>query len=122
MASVREYKTERRISKIISRLGATDDQHRKVLYAFERLVVLKKEDSDILSKTHARTFHLGAEEYHQKMLWINEFMRSIGFEEDIFTDIYSYETSSKDYDYYYAFKTPSQYKAEQLARESKVDK
>ena len=70
----------------------------------------------MLSATHKRTFCLGIEEYAEKMKWINDFMESNGFKECIFTDINKYEQSVEDYDYYYEFKTPSQYVKEKLQR------
>ena len=83
------------------------------------LGILKKEESEMLAKTHERTFLLGIEKYNEQMQWINEFMRSKGMQEDIFTELNNYYISSDDYDYYYEFKTPTQYKKDEEKRKAK---
>lgn len=115
----KEFKTERRISNMMKdNANFSDDDKRKIYYAFNKLTILKRQISDILSKTHERTFLLGIQEYNEKMQWINDFMQSKGIEEHIFTDISDYKASSDDYDYYYEFKTPTQYREEEEARKA----
>ena len=116
----REFKTERRISNIMKEnSNFSDDDKRKIYHAFDRLVVLKKVFSEPFVRMNEQTFGLKSEEYIEKMQWINDFMKSKGIEEPIFTDVSSYKSSSDDYDYYYEFKTPTQYKEEEVERKAK---
>lgn len=116
----REFKTECRISNMMKADGNfSDDDKRKIYYALEKLIILKKGFIEPVMRMNEQTFGLKSEEYMEKMQWINDFMKSKGIEEPIFTDISSYKVSSDDYDYYYEFKTPTQYREEEEARRAK---
>ena len=56
------------------------------------------------------------DEFLPKMQWINDFVRSKGFDEVVFRDTGDYDVSSADYDYYYELKTPEQLIEEEAAR------
>lgn len=109
----------RRIQQILNEKNTDTIDLVKVSKAFEDIRILRKSDSQMISKTNKRTFELNKEEYNKKMQWINEYMRLKGMDENIFTNINDYATSSDDYDYYYELKTPTQYKQEEEARKAK---
>ena len=118
-----EFKTEHRISEIMKALKMSSDEVRSVYYAFDKLVVLKKHVSESYSSKNRVTFHIdsrGQQVYIAKMRWINEFMRSKGFTEDIFRDVTDFDTSVDDYDYYNAYKTPTQYRLEGEGRQKRA--
>ena len=89
---------------------------RQVYYAFDKLVILKKHMSESYRAKNRVTFSIGKDEYMERMAWINDFMRAHGLSEDIFTDITDFEAASSDYDFYYEYKTPTQYRLEEAER------
>lgn len=109
----------RRIQQFLNEKNADTKDLVKVSKAFEDISILRKSASQMIRKTNKRTFELNKQEYNEKMQWINEYMSFKGMNEDIFTNINDYETSSDDYDYYYELKTPTQYKQEEEARKAK---
>ena len=111
-----EFKSEHRISNIMKALGMSSDDVRKVYYAFDKLVILKKHMPESYRSKNQVTFSIGKEEYMEKMAWINDFMRAHGMSENVFRDITNFEVSSADYDFYYEYKTPSQYQREETER------
>ncbi len=117
-----EFKTEHRISEIMKSLKMNSDDVRKVYYAFDKLVILKKHMPDSYRSKNQVTFSIGKEEYMERMKWINDFMRVHGMQEDVFTDVTSFEASSEDYDYYNEYKTPSQYKKDEEERKARKAK
>lgn len=70
----------------------------------------------MIMKTNERTFRLKKEEYKVKMQWVNDYVKSKGFDVIVFRNLENYEISSDDYDYYYELKTISQYKKEEEER------
>lgn len=116
-----EFETEKRILNIMfdKKYDFSREDRRKVNYAFNHLMVLEKNRSKSELKLRKRDFILCKEEYNEKMQWINDFMKSKGYDEDVFTNLDSFEESLDDYDYYYEYKTPSQYKADEEARKAK---
>ena len=118
----REFKTEHRISEIMKTLKMNSDDVRKIYYAFDKLVILKKHMPDSYRSKNQVTFSIGKEEYMERMKWINDFMREHGMSEDVFTDVTNFETSSEDYDYYNEYKTPTQYKKDEEERRAKRNK
>ena len=118
---MQEFKTEHRISELMKALHMTGDEVRSVYYAFDKLVILKKHVSKNYSIKNWVTFDIdcrGERAYITKMQWINEFMRSKGFTEDIFRNVTDFDTSVDDYDYYNEYKTPTQYRLDEEARQS----
>ena len=114
-----EFKTEQRISNLMKELGFSGDEARSVYYAFDKLLVFKKEfPASYIAKNlfNYQVDCAGEQIYIAKMRWINEFMRSKGFTEDIFRDVTDFDTCLDDYDYYYAYKTPTQYRLDEEAR------
>ena len=111
-----EFKSEHRISNIMKALGMSADDVRKVYYAFDKLVILKKHMPDSYRSKNQVTFSIGKEEYMERMTWINEFMRAHGMTEDVFRNAADFETSCEDYDYYNEYKTPTQYQLEEAER------
>lgn len=114
--SEQEFRTEHRISNIMKALRFDADSIRKVFYAFDKLLILKKRMPDSYIAKNRVTFSIGKEEYVEKMRWINEFMRQHGFTENVFRDPDCFETSVDDYDYYNEYKTPTQYEKDTLER------
>lgn len=116
---MREFKTEHRISNLMKELHLTGDEVRSVYYAFDKLLVLKKHfpPSYIAKNQFLYNVDCDSEQkYITKMRWINEFMRSKGFAEDIFRDVTDFDTCMEDYDYYNEYKTPTQYRLDEEAR------
>ena len=116
---MQEFKTEHRISNIMKELHMTGDEVRSVYYAFDKLVVLKKHFSQNYIAKNRVTFGIDSKQeqtYIKKMQWINEFMRSKGFTEDIFRDVTDFDTCLDDYDYYNEYKTPTQYRLDEESR------
>ena len=116
---MQEFKTEQRISNIMKTLNMTGDEIRSVYYAFDKLLVVKKKFPPSYIAKNRVTFHIDCSrerKYITKMQWINEFMRSKGFEEDIFRNVMDFDTCMDDYDYYYEYKTPTQYRQDEQAR------
>ena len=111
-----EFKSEHRISNIMKSLGMRPDDVRQVYYAFDKLVILKKHMSDSYRAKNRVTFSIGKEDYMERMLWINEFMRAHGMTEDVFRNVADFETSCEDYDYYNEYKTPTPYQLEEADR------
>ena len=91
----------------------------KVMKAFDELKIFSKKRSEMMRATNRRTFELEKEVYKERMQWINDYMKVNGMNEDIFTQLDDFDISSDDYDYYYEFKTPTQYKKEEEARKAK---
>ena len=118
---MQEVKTEHRISNIMKELHMTSDEVRSVYYAFDKLLVLKKHLPQSYIAKNRVSFHIDFQkdrEYIAKMRWINEFMRSKGYPEDIFRNVEDFDTSMDDYDYYNEYKTPTQYRLDEEARQS----
>ena len=116
---MQEFKTEQRISNIMKALHMTGDDVRSVYYAFDKLVVVKKHFPPSYIAKNRVNFRIdcdGERKYIAKMQWINEFMRSKGFTEDIFRNVTDFDTCLEDYDYYYEYKTPTQYRLDEEAR------
>ena len=116
---MREFKSEQRISEIMKSLRFTGEEARSVYYAFDKLLVFKKHFQDSYIAKNRVTYRIDCDherEYITKMRWINEFMRSKGFSEDIFRDVTDFDTCLEDYDYYYEYKTPTQYRLDEEAR------
>ena len=61
-------------------------------------------------------FYRNHEMYAEKMNWLNDLMRSNGYEEPIFRDVDDFITSSEDYNYYYELKTEEQLIEEETKR------
>ena len=95
----------------------TKDDLRRVYYAFEKLFILRKMASRYIMRVSEKGFYEDIDTYRDKMNWINEFMKSKGFTEEIFRDTSNYRISSEDYDYFYELKTPEQIKEEAERRE-----
>ncbi len=114
-----EFKTEHRITEIMNKLGIYDEDVRRIYYAFENLIVLKKRVPDSLKRMNEIVFTKEKDKYMEKMKWVNECLRAYGMQENVFRDISDFETSSEDYDYYNEYKTPSQYKKEEEERKQK---
>ena len=108
-----EFKSEHRISNIMKSLGMSSDDVRKVYYAFDKLVILKKHMPDSYRSKNRVTFSIGKDEYMERMAWINDFMRAHGMSEDVFRDITDFDVSSEDYDFYNEYKTPTQYQQDE---------
>ena len=120
---MQEFKTEQRISEIMKALRMTGDEVRKVYYAFDKLLVLKKHFPLSYIQKNRVSYHIdcqGEREYITRMLWINEFMRSKGFAEDVFRNVTDFDICMDDYDYYYEYKTPAQYRLDEEARRKTV--
>jgi len=116
---MQEFKTEQRISNLMKALGFSGDEVRSVYYAFDKLLVFKKDFPASYIAKNRVTYSIDCEQdrsYIAKMRWINEFMRSKGYSEDIFRDVTNFDTCLDDYDYYYAYKTPTQYRLDEEAR------
>lgn len=118
---MQEFKTEHRISNLMKALKMTGDEVRSVYYAFDKLVILKKHLPQSYIAKNRVTYTIdcqGAREYITKMEWINAFMRSKGFPEDIFRNVTDFDTCIDDYDYYNEYKTPTQYRLDEEARKN----
>ena len=116
---MQEFKTEHRISEIMKALNMTGDEVRKVYYAFDKLLVLKKHLPLSYIEKNRFSYQVdcqGERKYITQMLWINAFMRSKGFGEDIFRNVMDFDSCVDDYDYYNAYKTPTQYRLDEGAR------
>ena len=116
---MQELKTEHRISNIMKALKFTGDEARSIYYAFDKLVILKKHMSPSYIAKNRVTFKIDCDKdqtYISKMQWINEFMRSKGFAENIFRNVTDFDTCIDDYDYYNEYKTPTQYQLDEDAR------
>ena len=115
---MQEFKTEHRISEIMRALNMSRDDVRQVYYAFDKLLVFKKQLPDSYIAKNRVSYHIDCErdqEYITKARWLNEFMRSKGFAGDIFRDVTNFDTCLEDYDYYNAYKTPTQYRLDEEA-------
>ena len=120
---MQEFKTEHRISNIMKALKLTSDEVRSVYYAFDKLVILKKHMPPSYIAKNRVTYHIDSDreqKYISKMKWINAFMRSKGFSEDIFRDVNDFDTCIDDYDYYNEYKTPAQYQLDEEARRNSL--
>lgn len=118
---MQEFKTEHRISNLMKALNMTGDDVRKVYYAFDKLLVLKKKLPQSYIAKNRVTFRIDSDkeqEYITKMRWSNEFMRSKGFDGDIFRNVTDFDTCINDYDYYNEYKTPTQYRLDEEAYRS----
>ena len=117
---INEIPSERRLALMYKdNPNFSKDDLRKVYFAFEKLVILKKMPSQHIMTSSEKVFYADIDVYREKMDWINEFMKSKGFKEVIFTDPSNYNISSDDYDYYYELKTPEQIKEEEAKRNAK---
>jgi len=92
-------------------------ERRTILYKFEALRILRKDMPVELKSMNRRTYTWAREEYVEKMLWINDFFQSKGYE-PVFLDPYSFDQSMEDYDFYYDIKTPSEYKKAEEERKA----
>ena len=116
---MKELPTKRRIMEMcINQPGCTDDQLRKLHYAFRKLVVLKAIPSAIFTEDAKRIFIADHATFLEKMLRINNIVKSLGIDIEVFRNPYDFETSSEDYDYYYELKTPKQLIEEESARKN----
>ena len=115
-----ELPTKRRIAEIgINELNFNHEDLRKIHYAYQKLLVLKKGLIPEMQEEAKEIFERDKTIYQERMNWINEFVNSKGFNEKLFTNINDYKISSDDYDYYYELKTPAQLKEEEEARKQK---
>lgn len=115
---MQEFKTEHRISELMKALHMTGDDVRRVYYAFDKLVILKKHLPRSYIERNRRTFHIDCETqrtYITQMQWINEFLREKGFTGVIFRNVTDFDTCINDYDYYNEYKTPTQYRLDEEA-------
>lgn len=114
-----EFKTEQRLQNIVrENRSISNEEYSKLITAFDNLGILRKIPGVLGNGRDERTFYLKRDEFAAKMEWINKFMRSKGFTEDMFRNVTDYVISSDDYDYYYEYKTPTQYKKDEEAREA----
>lgn len=121
--SLKELPTKRRIIEIgLNDLKMSDDDLRKIFYAFRKLVVLKKIPSAVFTEDARNIFNADHETYTERMNWLNEFLNSKGYQEPIFRNPNDFNTSSEDYDYYYELKTEKQLVEEEKARKSAKNK
>jgi len=115
---MQEFKTEHRISNLMKALNMAGEDVRKVYYAFDKLVVLKKHFPQSYIAKNRLTYRIDCEreqKYITEMRWINQFMRSKGFTADIFRNVTDFDTCVNDYDYYNEYKTPTQYRLDEEA-------
>ena len=113
----RELPTIRRFEEIgIKDLDFSNEDLRSMHYAFRKLLILKKTPLAGMTKEAKEIFERNKPEFQEKMRWVNEFMRSKGYPEDVFRDIDCFESCSDDYDYYYELKTPKQLEEEENER------
>ena len=117
----REPRIHKRILKIMMDEPNLDSEEIiRVMAAFDDLNILRR---DIVSErmwlTNRRTFYFVKEEYKEKMQWINEYLRSKGMEEDVFTDMDDFETCCDDWDYYYRRRTQTEYDIAETERKNK---
>ena len=117
-----ELPTLRRFAEIGKELNFELEDFRKMHSAFRKLIFLKKCYLPSEKKQASIVFDKNRELLGERMKWINDFMKSKGFDENVFRDLTDYETCSEDYDYYYELKTPEQLKEEEEARKKKVKK
>ena len=96
--------------------ACSKEDMRSIYFAFERLEILKVLNRPKLMDIGKKVFAERHEEFLPKMQWINDFVRSKGFDEVVFRDTNDYDVSSADYDYYYELKTPEQLVEEEAAR------
>ena len=116
---MKELPTKRRIIEMcLKQPDCTDDQIRQVYYAFRKLVVLKAIPSEIFTKDAKAIFLADHATYLERMLRLNNFVKSLGIDIEVFRNPYDFETSSEDYDYYYELKTPKQLIEEESARKN----
>ena len=116
---MKELPTKRRIIEMcLKQPDCTDDQIRQVYYAFRKLVVLKAIPSEIFTKDAKAIFLADHATYLERMLRLNNFVKSLGSDIEVFRNPYDFETSSEDYDYYYELKTPKQLIEEEAARKN----
>lgn len=116
---MKELPTKRRIIEMcLKQPDCTDDQIRQVYYAFRKLVVLKAIPSEIFTKDAKAIFLADHATYLERMLRLNNFIKSFGIDIEVFRNPYDFETSSEDYDYYYELKTPKQLIEEEAARKN----
>lgn len=116
---MKELPTKRRIIEMcLKQPDCTDDQIRQVYYAFRKLVVLKAIPSEIFTKDAKAIFLADHATYLERMLRLNNFVKSLGIDIEVFRNPYDFETSSEDYDYYYELKTPKQLIEEEAARKN----
>ena len=116
---MKELPTKRRIIEMcLKQPDCTDDQIRQIYYAFRKLVVLKAIPSEIFTKDAKAIFLADHATYLERMLRLNNFIKSFGIDIEVFRNPYDFETSSEDYDYYYELKTPKQLIEEEAARKN----
>lgn len=116
---MKELPTKRRIIEMcLKQPDCTDDQIRQVYYAFRKLVVLKAIPSEIFTKDAKAIFLADHATYLERMLRLNNFVKSLGIDIEVFRNPYDFETSSEDYDYHYELKTPKQLIEEEAARKN----
>ena len=116
---MKELPTKRRIIEMcLKQPGCSDDQITQIYYAFRKLVVLKAIPSEIFTKDAKAIFLADHATYLERMLRLNNFVKSLGIDIEVFRNPYDFETSSEDYDYYYELKTPKQLIEEEAARKN----
>lgn len=112
-----EIPTLRRFAEIgREKLNFELEDFRRMHSAFKKLIFLKKCYLPSEKKQAKIVFDKNLELLGERMNWINDFMKSKGFDENVFRDLKNYEKCSEDYDYYYELKTPKQLKEEEEAR------
>ena len=116
----REPRIKKRILIIMmDELKLDSEEIIRVMAAFDDLCILERDTFEMMWLTNRRTFYLGKEKYKEKMQWINEYLRSKGMEEDVFTDMDNFETCSDDWDYYYRRRTQTEYDIAETERKNK---
>ena len=102
----------------LRQLHLKDDEIRQILYAFRRLLPLKVAFYPGMEEDGRAIFFKDHEEYAQTMNWLNDLMRSNGYEEPIFRDIGDYKICAEDYNFYYELKTEEQLIEEEAKRKN----
>ena len=116
----REPRIKKRILIIMmDELKLDSEEIIRVMAAFDDLCILERDTFEMMWLTNRRTFYLGKEKYKEKMQWINEYLRSKGMEEDVFTDMDNFETCCDDWDYYYRRRTQTEYDIAETERKNK---
>lgn len=116
---ITDLPTDRRLEHMYrANPSFTQDDLKRVYYAFEKLIILQKSKYPEDMKEQEAAFYRDLELYKERLTWINEFMRSKGFDETLFRNISSFQTSSDDYDYYYELKTPKQLEEDEAKRKN----
>ena len=94
----------------------SNEELRKLHYAFRKLLVLKKIPIPERMEGKREIFESNKEKYQAEMTFISNLIASKGYTQPVFRDMEDFEVSSDDYDYWYELKTSEQLKAEEIAR------